>query len=96
MRADLLLLHGTIYGYLGETDGNYVFPDLPSGFVNAEVVPWRDNIPFVTGPNTDMYGPITADNIPIDVVSWPAGTGVVGPNGLDIWQQCLTLFMRHI
>lgn len=46
-------------------------------------------------PLTPAAGPLTGNN-PVDVVS-RAGTGHLAPDGyLEWWQQCMTLFMRHI
>jgi hypothetical protein len=58
-------------------------------------VPWRQDLPWMAGlAALILYGPLT-DNAPIDVIHWSA-EGDMGESGLEIWQQCLTLFMRHI
>lgn len=81
-----------------------ILPSIPwaeysglSSTVVAGVAPQPNDsdYPYMVAPEGCVHGPMT-DNGPIDVVSWE-GSGVMAPDGyLEWWQQCLTLFMRHI
>jgi len=97
LKHSLLLIHGTVYGqYQPDIDGYYVFPDITTSIENSWATPWRINIPYVgVAANHNMVGTIT-HNEPIDVISWNAGNGRVSPTGLEIWEQCMTLLMRHV
>jgi len=96
LKHSLLLTHGTVYGQAPGDAGYYVFPDITTSIENSWATPWRTNIPYaVVAANHNMVGTIT-HNEPIDVISWNAGNGRVSPTGLEIWEQCMTLFMRHV
>lgn len=74
----------------------YVYPGLPAGVESSWSVPWRAGLFTAVAPlDTAIGGPLT-HNEPIDVISWTAGPGEIKVTGLEIWQQCLTLFMRHV
>jgi hypothetical protein len=98
MKRSLLILQGIVYGDLTMPypDLLKIMDNLPGGIVAAASVPWRNDTPYLAAPaNFNLYGPMT-DHAPIDMISWAAGPGVIGPTGMEIWEQCMTLFMRHI
>lgn len=97
LKQSLLLTHGTVYGQMPEYIQPYVFPDRTSSKKNAELVPYqRDWFYLHQGSTSHLIGTKTHDSSPIDILSWYAGQGETGETGMEIWQQCLTLFMRHI
>lgn len=95
-KQSLLLTHGTIYGTVGGPVGPWVdFASLSASFnKQAGVSAWMDALFYKGDPEVDLTGALT-DNLPIDVVSWQ-NTGRLDHTGLEWWQQCMTLFMRHI
>jgi len=98
IKHSLLLIHGTIYGCLPEPHPEmlYVWPGRSNSLVRAEATPWRASVPYTClAADHDVVGTIT-HNEPIDVVSWYAGPGEIKITGMEIWEQCMTLFMRHI
>lgn len=57
--------------------------------------PGGDDYPYLADPVDWLKGSLT-DTGPIDVVHW-AGVGRYPSDGyLAWWEQCMTLFMRHI
>lgn len=62
---------------------------------NTSQQDWRNNLFSKADMPTLPLGTMT-DNAPIDVISWNAGQGLVVVDGMEWWQQCMTLFMRHI
>ncbi len=96
LKNSLLLIHQTIYGELiGE--GTYFVPSLLSSSIeNSWLVNYRQDWFYKAAPASySLFGPMT-DNMPISVTHWYAGPGHVPETGLEIWEQCMTLFMRHI
>lgn len=95
LKHSLLLTHGTIYG-----DIPAVLPwvDYTAKSASldqmADQVEWRNGLYYADPVATALHGAMT-NNAPIDVYSW-AVTGHAGETGLEWWQQCMTLFMRHI
>jgi hypothetical protein len=56
---------------------------------------WRDNLYTNAEPIDDvMFGTLTGHGT-LDFYSWST-EGMVYPSGSEIWEQCMTLFMRHI
>lgn len=94
LKKSLLITHGTVYGEIPADPGHIDYAGISSSISDSWELPWRQELYHVQAPDQLPFGPLT-DNAPIDVVSWP-GTGELSPSGMEIWQQCLTLFMRHI
>lgn len=94
LKHSLLLIHGTIYGYLVvESPPQNGYEGISSSFTNGWSVPWRQDQYFVQLAAPAPFGPMT-DNSPIDVVHWNAGLGAGPPSALFPYQQCLTLLTR--
>ena len=97
IKRSLLLTHGTIYGTATPDTLFKGYEGVTTSITNGWTVPWRTNLylnTVITAGNFRV-GPMTK-NEPIDVIHWAAGPGKIHPSGLEWWQQCLTLFMRHI
>ena len=95
LKQSLLITHGTVYGYTTPETLTKEYVGISSSFTNGWVLPWRPDLyPALPAPPA-IFGPMT-NNAPIDVISWYAGPGSVGEDGMGWWRQCLTLFMRHI
>jgi len=92
---DLLLLHGTIYGYAQPVLPVIQFNGRSSSYdaIN-DPVDWRGGLFGKYYPIDDFYGGMTF-NEPVDFIHWPID-GRLGETGLEWWQQCMSLFMRHI
>lgn len=95
LEHSLLLTHGTIYGEVAADAPFKEFDGISASIVSGWAVPWRQDHYVVIVADPFLVGPL-AEVVPIDVVSWNAGPGAVKESGMEIWQQCLTLFMRHI
>ena len=96
LKQSLLLTHGTIYGYVAASLPwrDYDNGRSPSVFKRADQVEWRNTLyPATMHPQVPV-GPMT-DNATIDFHHWNMA-GHIGESGLEWWQQCMTLFMRHI
>ena len=95
-KSAYLLLHGTIYGDIATA---LPWKDMPgksaSVCTRADQVAWRNNLFSKAAMPTLPVGTMT-NNAPIDVISWNAGPGMAVVDGVEWWQQCMTLFMRHI
>lgn len=95
-RHSLLIIHGTIYGEIDFSPGAREWSDRQAGVVAAELISFRADWPYkAPPPDYSLYGGMT-EYTPIDVISWYAGPGDYGWTGMEIWQMCLTLFLRHI
>lgn len=93
---DLLLTHGTVYGVMPPAIPWIGFIGL-SATVTAAVAPQPESVdyPYAVAPLNCLSGTLT-DNSPIDVISW-TGVGKCASEGhLAWWEQCMTLFMRHV
>lgn len=93
-KAALLLTHGTIYGCLDPVVLSCDFAGISGTIANGFAATRLDEIFINAEPVASLQGPMTR-NEPIDFISW-SGSGYVGITGMEIWQRCLTLFMRHI
>ena len=93
----LLIILDTVYGNIPETAPVYVCPANSLSF-NKLVGPpyWRSNLYNKIAPDSLLYGSLTASNIPIPFYHQTLGPGYIGYTGMEMWQQCLTLFLRHI
>lgn len=95
-KSAYLLLHGTIYGEIAEPlQWKDYTGKSASVCTRTSQVDWRSNLFSKAAPPVMPLGTMT-DNAPIDVVSWGGNVGHIGPTGLEWWQQCMTLFMRHV
>lgn len=95
-KHSLLLTHGTIYGLLADSIEWVNFTGRPVGIDIWNTTPQIfATIPYGASPADHPLGLVT-NNAPIDVVSWYAGPGDIKLTGLEIWQQCMSLLMRHI
>lgn len=93
LKHSLLLTHGTIYGYSAESAPWTAFAG--SNVVRRTgPVEWRADL-YTHENHKDMPVGMMTDNTPIDFISWSV-VGHVSESGLEWWQQCMTLFMRHI
>jgi hypothetical protein len=90
----LLLLHGTVYGTLRDSPPVKDYEGITASIGNSYATPWRQDLLAGFLPPDTRLGPMI-DNSPIDVISWSA-IGDQGESGMEIWNKCLTLFMRHI
>lgn len=96
LKQSLLLTHGTIYGDIAE----YLpfidcIPDVnPTAVRSASVTEWRAGQMQPESRQEILMGTMT-DNAPIDFHHWTM-VGGIGESGLEWWQQCMTLFMRHV
>ncbi|WP_310601433.1 hypothetical protein [Desulfobulbus sp.] len=91
-KNELLLLHGTIYGQIPAQVPWY---DCPFKTSNIDQYGKPTDIPYLL---TELRSCITGDlanNTPIDVVHWNAA-GVTKWSGMEWWEGCMTLFMRHV
>lgn len=95
LKQSFLLTHNTIYGFAPEPTLIKSFDDISSSFPNGWAVPWRLNVPSNQNPQVVECGDYT-EVVPIDVVHWELYGAKEGRSGLEIWENCLTLFMRHI
>ena len=95
-KAGLLLIHGTVYGTIADAlpwrDMDGKSPNVCKVTSTEE---WRAALFLNAAPATCLQSPDLINNAPIDVVSWSI-TGYTGESGLEWWQQCMTLFLRHI
>ena len=95
-KAGLLLIHGTVYGTIAEA---LPWRDMDNKSVSVckltSQVDWRNNLYPNAQPASCLQSPLLTDNAPIDVISWNL-TGYTGESGLEWWQQCMSLFLRHI
>lgn len=93
---DLLLTHGTIYGTLPPAVPWAIFADMPTT-VAAAVAPQPESAdyPYAVAPPGYLSGTLT-DNSPIDVISWTGAGKFASEGHLSWWEQCMTLFMRHV
>lgn len=93
---DLLLLHGTIYGVLPPDIAWIGLADI-SATVAAGIAPQpeADDYPYMASPAGWFKGSMT-DTSPIDFVHWSGAGTIVLDGNLSWWEQCMTLFMRHI
>jgi len=83
-------------GYIPEQQFYKGFDAIPSRIAYSFTIPWRQDIYSAWPPQDNLvFGPLT-NNAPIDVISWIAGPGEIKITGMEIWQQCMTLFMRHV
>lgn len=94
LKQSLLLTHGTIYGAIAPALSWHDCPGKPSGFAfMADQVAWRSGLYYSQLSLPELMGPVT-DNAPIDVIQWTT-VGHKGESGMEWWQQCVTLLMRH-
>jgi hypothetical protein len=94
-----LIIHGTIYGQLdNEIDIRSLFkvPDLPSSIDNSLLINFMDDWPYKCAAFPNLHQGTITYNEPIDFIHWNAGYAQVNKTGFEIWEQCLTLFLRHI
>lgn len=95
-KSAYLFLHGTIYGEIADA---LPWEDMPgksaSVCTRTSQDDWVDNLFSKAAPPILPLGTMT-NNAPIDVISWNAGPGAPVVDGMEWWQQCMTLFMRHI
>lgn len=95
IKHSLLITHGTIYG-----DIPVILPVKQYEYTSASVVKlsgqveWRNGLFRFADCLASPVGTMT-DNSTIDFHHWSM-VGGLGESGLEQWQQCMTLFMRHI
>lgn len=96
LKGALLYLHDTVYGKLFEPLTPYrIYDDIPSGIDESYSVPWRQDLGITQPVSFYLVGDRTK-NIP--VYSWHREDliGANTYNGTWIWEDCMTLIMRHI
>lgn len=95
LKHSLLLTHGTIYGYVADSLPYVDYTGKSTSVVKfADQAEWRAALYPVIPASPVLDGSMT-NNAPIDFHHWTMA-GYVGESGLEWWQQCMTLFMRHI
>lgn len=95
LKHSLLLTHGTTYGYIPTVlQGKDCTDRFPALYRMADQVEWRSGLYPSEVASSCFVGSMT-DNAPIDFHSWSV-IGNIGETGMEWWQQCMTLFMRHI
>lgn len=91
--SDLLLLHGTIYGVIYQSD-----PVAFSGTTNSVEqhnypgFDWDADVPFIADSPPMLAGPMT-DNGPVEVVSWTVA-GAAPYDLLTPWRRCGLILTR--
>jgi len=91
----LLLLHGTIYGDIAQVLPVVQFTGRSSNFdAQVDQDEWREDLFGAYLPEAAISGTMTY-NEPIDFIHWTMD-GHIGETGMEWWQQCMTLLMRHI
>ena len=94
-KQSLLLTHGTIYGYTADSLPFHVYDALSKSVVKrADQVEWHSTL-YPELQIADVLDGMLTNTAPIDFYHWNIA-GDVGESGLELWQQCMTLFMRHI
>lgn len=95
LKQSLLLTHGTIYGYAAPQLPWQRRSDFsPSLDAMSDQVTWRSGLYPALQPEVYDFGEVT-DNATIDFYSWNHDGDIVR-TGHEWWEQCMTLFMRHI
>jgi hypothetical protein len=96
LKNSLVLIHQTIYGDIPVEVPYSVTTAITSSIENSWLVNYRQDLYYKSPAlSSNIFGPMT-NNMPIDTVHWYAGPGHVPETGMEIWEQCMTLFMRHI
>ncbi|MDR2550025.1 MAG: hypothetical protein LBD10_07510 [Desulfobulbus sp.] len=93
-KNELLLLHGTVYGQ-APIDSIALRYDCPFKSANIDRYGPPTDIPYLVTEPTPCPCCQLTDNTPIEFIHWSA-PGCAGWTGMEWWEGCMTLLMRHV
>jgi len=95
LKHSLLITQGIVYGDTVPVMPYYDFPEKSSNIDQWGSPVWRlSGFPKAVTAQANHAGTMT-DCGPVQFITW-AGSAKVGITGSEWWEQCMTLFMRHV